>query len=54
MGQIKAIITDFDGTLVDTIIANCYVEKPNNYKYVNHIDSNKINNHPSNLEWCTN
>ena len=24
MGQIKAIITDFDGTLVDTIIANCF------------------------------
>ena len=24
MGQVKAIITDFDGTLVDTIIANCY------------------------------
>ena len=39
---------------VHTIIANCFVENPNNYKYVNHIDSNKKNNHPSNLEWCTN
>lgn len=37
-----------------TLIATLFVENPNNYKYVNHIDSNKTNNHPSNLEWCTN
>lgn len=39
---------------VHTIIANCFVENPNNYKYVNHIDSDKTNNDPNNLEWCTN
>ena len=37
-----------------TLIATLFVKNPNNYKYVNHIDSNKTNNHPSNLEWCTN
>lgn len=37
-----------------TLIAILFVENPNNYKYVNHIDSDKTNNHPSNLEWCTN
>ena len=37
-----------------TLIATLFVENPNNYKYVNHIDSDKTNNNPSNLEWCTN
>jgi hypothetical protein len=39
---------------VHTIIANVFVANPNNYNYVNHIDSDKTNNNPSNLEWCTN
>ena len=36
------------------ILANCFIENPNNYKYINHIDQNKTNNDLSNLEWCTN
>ena len=36
------------------IIATCLVENPKGQRYVNHIDSNKTNNHPSNLEWCSN
>ena len=39
---------------VHTIIANIFVPNPNGYEYVNHIDSNKLNNNPNNLEWCTN
>lgn len=39
---------------VHTLIANLFVENKNNYKYVNHIDSDKTNNSPDNLEWCTN
>lgn len=39
---------------VHTIIANIFVPNPNGFKYVNHIDSNKLNNNPENLEWCTN
>ena len=39
---------------VHTIIANVFVPNPNGFKYVNHIDSNKLNNSPENLEWCTN
>lgn len=38
---------------VHTIIANVFVPNPNGFKYVNHIDSNKLNNNPENLEWCT-
>lgn len=39
---------------VHVIYANCFIPNPNNYKYVNHIDSNKLNNNLNNLEWCTN
>lgn len=39
---------------VHVIIAHCFIPNPNGYKYVNHIDSNKLNNKIENLEWCTN
>ena len=39
---------------VHVIYAHCFIPNPNNYKYVNHIDSDKTNNSLSNLEWCTN
>lgn len=39
---------------VHVILAHCFIDNPNNYKYVNHIDSNKLNNELNNLEWCTN
>lgn len=36
-----------------TIVALTFCENPNNYKEVNHIDSDKQNNNAENLEWCT-
>ena len=39
---------------VHVIFAHCFIDNPNNYKYINHIDSNKLNNNLENLEWCTN
>ena len=39
--------------LVHRLVALTYLENPNGYKYVNHKDGNKRNNHVSNLEWVT-
>lgn len=39
---------------IHTLYGNCFIPNPNNYKYINHIDSNKLNNNLNNLEWCTN
>lgn len=39
---------------VHVIYAHCFIPNPNHYKYINHIDSDKLNNSLDNLEWCTN
>ena len=39
--------------LVHRLVANTFIPNPGNKLEVNHIDSNKINNHISNLEWVT-
>jgi hypothetical protein len=38
---------------VHRLLAEAYIENPNNYPYINHIDENRQNNTLSNLEWVT-
>lgn len=38
---------------VHRLIAQTFIDNPNNYEEVNHIDTNRVNNSIENLEWCT-
>lgn len=41
------------GKYVHRLLALTFIDNPNNYKCINHIDANKSNNAIENLEWCT-
>jgi hypothetical protein len=39
--------------LIHRLVAQTFIPNPNNYPYINHKDSNPLNNNVNNLEWCT-
>lgn len=38
---------------IHRLVAMAFVQNPNGYKEVNHLDENCMNNHSDNLEWCS-
>lgn len=44
---------DIKTKYIHRLVAEAFIENPNDYEEVNHKDGNTLNNFADNLEWCT-
>jgi len=53
----KYVQLKLDGTFknhyIHRLVATCFIDNPNEYEQVNHINEIKEDNNVNNLEWCT-
>lgn len=52
-GYIMVHIKNKKNISVHRLIAEAFIDNPENKPFINHIDGNKTNNNINNLEWCT-
>lgn len=52
-GYLSLCLTNKMSYTIHRLVALTFIENTYNKPEVNHIDGNKLNNHVSNLEWCT-
>lgn len=52
-GYLRIKLSDRKIHFIHRLVASCFCDNGDNKPYVNHIDGNKSNNTPGNLEWVT-
>lgn len=52
-GYLKVQLHCNNDKRVHRLVAEAFIDNPNNYREVNHKDENPCNNRVDNLEWCT-
>lgn len=48
----EVVMINHKNYYIHRLVAIAFIDNPNGYKEVNHIDENKLNNCVNNLEWC--
>ena len=53
-GYYRVSLSNHKKYFVHRLVAETFIDNPDNLPQINHKDENKLNNNVDNLEWCTN